>query len=136
MIQLTPTKDDMGAAGGTSGGGDENPGDYNLPGGPGDPPPPPAKHKSCWDEINKQRGARPKNQYAYQNVSQHHKDYIPMSKLPDEKNGLPFTSKGTAETSFIEENTSGHVFTAAEKMATMEIDQGKRKGRTRKHLCG
>ena len=45
------------------------------------------------------------------------------TKLPDEKNGLPSTSKGTAETSFIERNPSGHVFTAAEKLGTMEVEQ-------------
>ena len=45
------------------------------------------------------------------------------TKLPDEKTGLSFTSKGTAETSFIEGNPSGHVFTAAEKLGTMEVEQ-------------
>ena len=46
-----------------------------------------------------------------------------MLTLPKEKSGLPSTSKGTEETSFIEGNPSGHVFTAAEKLGTMEVEQ-------------
>ena len=49
------------------------------------------------------KGARPK----YQKVPQDDKG-LPLSKLPDEKNGLP-DQKGTAETSFIEEIPSGRV---------------------------
>ena len=36
--EYDPTKDDMGAAGGPRGGGDENPQDYNLPGAPTEAP--------------------------------------------------------------------------------------------------
>ena len=87
--------------GGASGGGDENPQDYQLPGGPGGPDAPaePAKRKSLWDEIWKKRGAKPKDPYAYQKLPQDDKD-IPMSEFPKEKSGLP-PPKGTAETSFM-----------------------------------
>ena len=49
---IDPTKDDMGAAGGARGGGDENPQDYALPGAP---------TERRWER----EGARPKNPYDY-----------------------------------------------------------------------
>ena len=101
---IDPTKDDMGAAGGARGGGDENPEDYKFP----DPP---------TDTSDEQRrrwpgGARPKDPYRYEKLPQHDKDNIPMSTFPPEKKGLPSTSKDTEETSFIEGNPSGRVRTA------------------------
>ena len=120
---IDPTKpEDQGAAGGATGGGDENPQDYNLPGGPSDPADPAAKQKVSGKKYGK-KGAKPKDPYAYQKLSQHDKDDIPMNKLPDKKNGLPSTSKDTEETSFIEGGPSGLVLTTAEKLATMEVEQ-------------
>ena len=113
--EYDPKKDDMGAGEGARGGGDENPQDYNLPDKPKGAP---DERRRLW----KKEGARPK--YPYERVPQHDKDDIPMStKLPDEKKGLPSTSKGTAETSFIEGNPSEHVLTTAEKLGTMEVEQ-------------
>ena len=80
--EFDPTKD-QGAAGGATGGGDENPQDYKFPDVPSDPDDPAAKRK-WWER----QGAKPKDPYAYKKLPQDDKD-IPMSKLPDEKNGLP-----------------------------------------------
>ena len=83
---IDPTKpEDQGAAGGATGDGDENPQDYNLPGGP---------TERRWERG----GARPKNPYAYQKLPEDDKD-IHMSEFPKEKSGLP-NPKCTAETSF------------------------------------
>ena len=97
--EYDPTKDDTGAAGGASGGGDNGTQDYNLPGGPTDSPD--EERRRWW-----QKGARPKDQYRYKPLP-HDDEGIPMSKLPDEKNGLPSTSKDAEETSFIEGTPSG-----------------------------
>ena len=86
-----PTRDDTGAAGGARGGGDDNAQDLNLPGGPTEAP---DERRRRWPG-----GARPKG--SYQRIPQHGPD-IPMTTLPKEQSGLPSTSKGTAETSFIE----------------------------------
>ena len=83
----------MGAAGGARGGGDENLQDYNVPGGPTEAP---DERRRWWKE-----GARPKDPYRYDRVPQDDKDTL-MSTFPKEKSGLPSTSKGTAETSFIQ----------------------------------
>ena len=66
---IDPTTKDQGAAGGATGGGDENPQDYNLPGGPSYPDDPAAKQKSFWKDIWEKRGARPKDPYAYKKTS-------------------------------------------------------------------
>ena len=95
--EYDPTKDDMGAGEGAKGGGDDDTQDWHLTGAPGEAPAEPATKKSFWEQIEEKRGARPK----YQKVPQSDKGY-PMSKLPVEKKGIPSTSKGTAETSFIE----------------------------------
>ena len=85
----------MGAAGGARGGDDENPQDYNVP----PPTEAPDEQRRRWEK----EGARPKDPYRNEKIPQHDKDDIPMStKLPDEKSGLPSTSKGTAEPSFIQ----------------------------------
>ena len=85
MDPLDPTKnEDKGATGGARGGGDENPKDYQFPGGPSDPADPAAERKE-WER----KGAKSKNPYAYQKLIQHDKDAIPMKELPKEKNGLP-----------------------------------------------
>ena len=81
--------------GGASGGSDENPQDYKLPGAPDAPA---AKRKSFREEIWEKRGAKPKDPYVYQRLSD--KDDIPMSEFPKENSGLP-PPEGTAETSFI-----------------------------------
>ena len=109
-----PTKDDTGAAGGARGGDDDTQ-DYNLPGGPTDSP---EEQRRKWY----QRGARPKDQYRYKPLP-HDDEDIPMSKLPDEKNGLLSTPKNTDKTSFIEGTPSGRIMTAAEQMATREVEQ-------------
>ena len=104
-IDIDPSKpEEQGAAGGT--GDDDDISDWKLV------PPSPK-----WEK----EGARPKNPYTYQKVPQEgiHLKTFP----PKEKKGLPSTSKDTAETSFIEQNTSGHVFTTAEKLGTMEVKQ-------------
>ena len=91
---LDPTKDDTGAAGGASGSGDDDTQDWSFPGVPTDPP----------DEQRRRRwpgGARPKTKGPYDQLPQDDKD-TPMSTFPKEQSGLPSTSKGTAETSFIE----------------------------------
>ena len=113
--EYDPTKDDTGAAGGSRGGGDENPQDYDLPGGPTDSP---DEERRRWF----QKGARPKDLYAYK-PRPHDDEGIPMSTFPKEKSGLPSTSKNTEETSFIEGTPSGRTMTAAEQMATREVEQ-------------
>ena len=107
--EYDPTKpEDQGAAGGATGGGDENPQDYRFPDVPGDSDDPAAKQKRFWDQILAKRGAKPKD--PYQKLPQDDKD-IPMSKRPDEKNGLPDPKGGedTEKTSFIEGMPSGRV---------------------------
>ena len=89
--EYDPTKDDMGADGGARGGDDENPQDYNLPGGPTDSP---DERRRWWEKG----GARPKDPYAYQKLPHDDKD-IPLSEFPQDKSGLP-KQKGRAETSF------------------------------------
>ena len=59
--------------------------DYKIPGAP-DAHDDPAKQKSYWDKIWGERGAKSKDPYAYQKLSD--KD-IPMSEWPKEKSGLP-----------------------------------------------
>ena len=72
--EFDPTKpEDQGATGGS----DENPQDYNLPGGPTDSP---DERRRWWQKG----GARPK----YQKLPQDDKD-IPMSEFPKENNGIP-----------------------------------------------
>ena len=100
--ELDPT-DDTGAAGGASGGGDDGAQGYNLP----PPTENPDEQRSRW----KREGAKPKKPYAYKKLPQQDKDDIPMSKFPQEKSRLP-PQKGTAETSFIEGETSGRIRTA------------------------
>ena len=85
-----------------------------MPGGPTDSP---EEQRRKWY----QRGARPKDQYRYKPLP-HDDEDIPMSKLPDEKSGLPSTPKGTAETSFIG-TPSGRIMTFAEQMATSEVEK-------------
>ena len=46
-----------------------------------------------------------------------------MATFPKEKSGLPSTSKDAEETSFIEGTPSGRIMTAAEQMATREVEQ-------------
>ena len=115
--------DDMGAAGGATGGGDENPQGYNVPGGPTDSP---YERRRWWQK----EGARTKDTWAYQKLPQDDKG-IPMSEFPKEKNGLP-KQKGTAENSF--RNEAGELnYTAArtflenevpdENMVTREVKQ-------------
>ena len=91
-IDIDPTTDDEGAAGGAAGGGDDDAQDYNLPGGPTEAP---DKERRKWY----QRGARPKNPWAYEPIPHDDGDDIPMSEFPKEKSGLP-KQKGSAETSF------------------------------------
>ena len=82
---IDPTKpEDQGAAGG----GDDNPQDWSLPGGPPSPPPRPlgSKLKDFWKEITG-KGKGP-----YQKVPQDDKG-TPMATLPPEKKGLPSTPK-------------------------------------------
>ena len=113
-IDVDPTKPEVqGAAGGA--GDDDDISDWKLV-PPSPPPEPPDPPKSMWEK----EGARPKNPYVYQKVPQ---EDIHLKTFPPEKKGIPSTSKRTAETSFIERNTSGHVFTAAEKLGTMEVRQ-------------
>ena len=109
--EYDPTKDDTGAAGGAAGGGDDDTQDWSLPGGPTEPP---DERRRRWPG-----GARPK--YPYERVPQHDKD-TPMSTFPKVRSGLP-KQKDTAETSFIEGDPSGHVFTVAEKIGTREVEQ-------------
>ena len=117
--EIDPEKpEDMGAAGGASGGGDENTEDYKLPGGSSAPDPPvkpPSKLRSMWDSITEKR----KDPYTYKKLSD--KDDIPISELPKEKSGLP-RPKETAETSLIEGDPTGRVMTAKD-MATMEVEK-------------
>ena len=101
MADIDPTKDDTGAAGGARGGGDDDAQDLNLPGGPAEAP---DARRRLWPG-----GARPKTKGPYAQLSQHDKD-IPMTTYPSkEQSGLPSTSKGTADTSFIEGMPEGHV---------------------------
>ena len=88
-----PGRDDTGASGGARGGGDEDAQDWNLPGGPTEAP---HARRGQWPG-----GARPKTKGPYTQLPQHDKD-TPMTTCSKEKSGLPSTSKGTAETSFIE----------------------------------
>ena len=117
--EIDPKSKDMGAAEGAKGGGDENPQDYKLPGGPGAPDAPadPAPKRRClFDQITAMK------KKPYQKVSQ---DEIPIPELPKEKSGLPSSSKsgeGTAETSFIEGEPSGRGLTAKD-MATLEVEK-------------
>ena len=114
--ECDPTRDDTGAAeGGAAGGGDDDAHDYNLPGRPTD---------SLEEQSRKwyQRGARPKTKGPYEQLPHDDKD-TPMSTFPKERNGLPSTSKDTEETSFIEGTPSGRIMTAAEEMATREVEQ-------------
>ena len=97
------------------GGGDDDTQDYNLPGRPTDSP----EEKKKWY----QRGARPKTKGPYKQLPHNDEDDIPMSKLPDEKKGLPSTPKDTEETSFIEGTPSRRIMTASEQMATREVKQ-------------
>ena len=99
-IDIDPTRDDTGAAGGARGGGDDDTQDWSLPGGPTEAP---DERRRRWPG-----GARPK--YPYERVPQHDKD-TPMSTFPTEKKEIPSTSKGTTETSFIEGEPSGRVRT-------------------------
>ena len=85
----------------------------SLPGGPTDSP---EEQRRRWPG-----GARRKNPYAYKPLP-HDDEDIPMSKRPDEKNGLPSTSKGTEETSFIEGTPLGRIMTAAEQLTTREVE--------------
>ena len=98
--EVDPTKDDTGAAGGASGGGDDDTQDWNLPGWPTEAP---DERRRRWPG-----GARPKTKGPYTKLPQHEKD-IPMTRFPKEQSGLPSTSKGTAETSFIERMPEGRV---------------------------
>ena len=67
--EYDPKKDDMGAAGGARGGGDENPQDYKVPDEPTEAP---DERRRRW----KKEGARPKDPYRYEGVPQHDKDDI------------------------------------------------------------
>ena len=98
------TKDDTGTARGASGGGDDDTQDLSLPGRPTEAP---DKRRSQWPG-----GARPKTKGSYEQLPQHDKD-IPMTRFPKEQSGLPSTSKGTAETTFIEGMPKGRVRDAA-----------------------
>ena len=89
--EYDPTKDDTGAAEGVAGGGDDDTQDWSLPGGPTDSP---DEQRRKWY----QRGARPKNPWAYEPIPHDDGDDIPMSEFPKEKSGLP-KQKGRAETS-------------------------------------
>ena len=92
---------DTGAAGGASGGGDDDTQDWNLPGGPIEAP---DARRRRWPG-----GARPKTKGPYEQLPQDDKD-IPMTTYPPkEQSGLPSTSKGTAETSYIEGMPEGRV---------------------------
>ena len=119
--EYDPNSKDMGAAEGAKGGGDENPKDYQLPGAPDAPADSAAKRKRFWQDIWEIGGAKPKDPYAYQKLSD--KD-IPMPEFPKEKNGLPPQKggEGTEKTSFIEGEPSGRVLTAKD-MATMEVEK-------------
>ena len=100
------TKDDTGAAGGARGGGDDDTQDWTFPGGQTEAP---DAQRRRWTG-----GARPKTKGPYTQLSQHDNDNIPMTPYPSkEQSGLPSTSKGTAETSFIEGMPEGHVRDAA-----------------------
>ena len=113
-IDIDPTRDDTGAAeGGATGGGDDDAQDFNLPGGPTDSP---EEQRRKWY----QRGARPKDPYKYERVPRDDKE---MTEFPAEKSGLLSTSKDTEETSFIEGTPSGRIMTAAEILATREVEQ-------------
>ena len=112
--EYDPTKDDTGAAGGARGGGDKNPQDYNLPGGPTVSPE--EQRRRWW-----QKGARPKDPYAYKPLP-HDDEGTPMSTFPKENSGLPSNSKDAEETSFIEGTPSGRITTAAEQMATRKVE--------------
>ena len=46
-----------------------------------------------------------------------------MPTFPTERNGLPSTPKNTEETSFIEGTPSGRIMSAAEQVATREVEQ-------------
>ena len=112
--EYDPTND-KGAGRGATGGGDGNPQDYNLPGGPTDSPE--EQRRRWW-----QKGARPKDPYGYKPLP-HDDEGTPMSTFPKEKSGLPSTSKDAEETSFIEGTPSGRIMTAAEQMAMREVEQ-------------
>ena len=96
--EIPETKPEEQGAGGAED-DDENISEWKIV--PPDPP------KSEWEK----QSARPKYQYRYENLPQHDKDNIPMSTFPPEKKGLP-NPKCTAESSFIEGETSGRVITA------------------------
>ena len=105
-----PTKDDTGAAGGAPGGGDDDTQDWSLPGGPTYSR---DERRSWW-----QKGARPKDPYAYQKLPHDDKD-IPMSEFLKEKSGLP-NQRGSAETSFTD--TEGNLdYSAAREFLENEI---------------
>ena len=91
ISEYDPTRDDEGAAGGAAGGGDDDTQEYNLSGGPTDSP---EEQRRKWY----QRGARPKDPYAYKPLPHDDKE-IPMSEFTKEKSGLP-KQRGSAETSF------------------------------------
>ena len=110
MMDIDPTKDDTGAAGGARGGGDDDTQDLSFPGGPTEAP----------DERRKRwhGGARPKTKGSYEQLPQHDKD-IPMTTYPSkEQSGLSSTSKGTSETTFIEGMPKGRV----KNMALVKIE--------------
>ena len=93
--EIDPTKD-QGAAGGATGGGDD-PRDLRFPDAPTDTSDTSSKWRKYWPG-----GATPKDPYKYEK--------LPMS----EHSGLPPSKGGpkTAETSFIEGETSGRVMNA------------------------
>ena len=99
--EIDPTKDDTGAAGGARGGGDDDTQDWSLPGGPTEAP---DEQRRRWPE-----GARPKTKGSYEQLPQHDPGTSMTTFSPKEQSGLPSTSKGTAETFFIEGMPKGRV---------------------------
>ena len=108
-IDIDPTRDDTGAAeGGAAGGGDDDTQDYNLPGGQTDSP---EEQRRKWY----QRGARPKDPYAYQRLP-HDDKGTPMSTLPPERTDyLPLQRT-------LKKLLSRRIMTAAERMRTVEVE--------------
>ena len=98
---IDTNRDGAGAGAGAMGG--DSAGDSTLP--------PPLQQEHTEEPGRRSRwpgGARPKTKGPYTQLSQH--EDIPMKTFPPkEGNGLPSTSKRTAETPFIEGMPEGHV---------------------------
>ena len=118
MADIDPTKDDTGAAGGARGGGDDDAQDLSFP---GVPPEAPDARRRRWPG-----GARPKTKGPNEQLPQHDKDTPMTTYPPKEQSGLSSTSKGTAETTFIEGMPKGRVRDAASlksELANQRIEE-------------